>query len=475
MKIKSFIEKTFNKKSLIHMTICCLWRDDVNHHFVKNICWGLAIAILLQFSHYTGFGQSMINRAHDVLVVKDFRNEVLDRDDENSISNDIRMIVFDQKIYENNRYPGGKYWTPRELLGNTLIKSIDMGATVIVMDFKLEKPVPLTCSNGKCVDENFLYLDLLQKAADVAKEKKCVIIMPKISPDDSAKEYTKAYQQLIEKNNDVIICGNPLVYQNSQDAIVRHFNFFQTDETLDPVFSVPVLAVVYHWFGKKKGDEFIQKAKTEIKERKTISPINSPKNNAKQIQFYHQDLQKECMAARFKFRILPKNVIHDQFGGGRILTDIIIPPTIILHPNFDPKHIENKIVVIGADYPDFGDIHQTPVGKIAGVYLIANTMNVLLMSNQVKEMHFVIEYFILLLWIVIASWLYTHLNQILSLIILIVLVVFISTPVSVIVFSKWGIFMDFWLPLTIMGIREQIESTIDSLQSIYFTKKEIKK
>ena len=472
MKNKFFFIKLFNKGLLTNMILSRLWKADTNNHFIKNICWGLGIVIMLQFADNTGIGQDMINKAHDVLVMKDFKKEVLESNDQNAISNDIRMIVFDKETYEHKKYPGGKYWTPRKLLGNALIKTIEKGATVVAVDFTLEKPVPATCVNEKCVDENALYLNLLQKAADIARKKNCVIIIPKIKPENNATDYTKAYHRLIEGNSDVMISGNPLIYKNSQDKIVRHFNFFQTSKSHDIVFSVPVLAAIYHWFGKEKGDEFIQKAKAEIKAKKEISLIQSNYNTMQKIQLFYQDSQKECLAARYKFRILPKKVIHEKFGGGKIPSDLVIQPFIVLNPYFDQKRIKGKIVVIGSDYPDFGDIHQTPFGKIAGVYLIANVMNMFMMGDQVKEIHFVLKFSILLVWIVIASLLYTHLNHILSFLILIVLLISINTPVSVWIFSKWGIFMDFWLPVSIMGIRENIESTINFFLSIISKKEE---
>jgi len=451
MKIK------FIKASFIYMIISIIfwqiYETYERNHFINNLCW---VFIVLLFVYNTGVGQDMVNFAHDSLVVKDFRQEILENDNTDVISNDIRIITFDQETYENNRSPGGIFWTPRELLGKTIIKTIEMGATVVAIDFSLEKPVPVTCLNGECVDENTLYLNLLQKAADMARKKGCVMIMPNLSLKEKTTKYSTAYKQLLENNKDVIICANPLVHQNSQDKIVRHFNLFQANNH-DPVFSIPVLSTIYHWFGKEKGDKIIQKKITEIKERKELSRIISPQNSEKQILLFYQDPQKECMAARYRFRILPEEIIKQKFGV-RYISDFIIPPFIVLDQYFDKRRIKGKIVIVGADYPDFGDIHKTAVGKIAGIYLMANAMDILLMGEQIREIHFGIKFIMMILWVLIASFLFMHISKKWSIVFLFLLIVTIYSPISVWIFSKCSVFIDFWLPLFIIGILENVET-----------------
>jgi hypothetical protein len=453
------------KEKLKYIINWCSWQPEHKTQFVKNMCWGIAIAIILQFSYNTGIGQDMINIAHDFLVEADYRQNVLKGTGQNMISNDLRMIVFDKETYETNDFPGKCYWTPREFLGKTIIRSIEMGATVVAIDFSLEKPVPFTCMNGKCVDENSIYLTLLQQAAEMARKNNSVIIIPQISHKQNENIYAKAYRSLIEKNSDVLIQGIPKIYCNSNDLMVRHFNFFfQPSKKHEPIISVPVLATVHHWYNnnKEKADTIIQQLTSEIKDNKKITPVNSPSNQEQNIQLFYQQSNKECLAARYKYRILPEQIIHNRFGGGN-KPSIVINPSILLDKYIDRQRIQDKIVIIGADYSNFGDVHRTPVGNIAGVYLIANAMNMLLMSDQIKEFHFVFKFSILLVWIIIASLLYTHLPKNWSFPILILLLLSINTPVSVWLFSKWGVFMDFWLPISIMGIVEFMEPTISSL------------
>lgn len=67
--------------------------------------------------------------------------------------------------------------------------------------------------------------------------------------------------------------------------------------------------------------------------------------------------------------------------------DINFSPTVfrVLQPNevkSHPELIENQIVLFGAMYEDF-DTHWTPIGKIAGVELLAYGIQTVLLDNEI--------------------------------------------------------------------------------------------
>lgn len=60
---------------------------------------------------------------------------------------------------------------------------------------------------------------------------------------------------------------------------------------------------------------------------------------------------------------------------------VLKPEEVISHPEM----IENQIVLVGAMYED-ADTHWTPIGKIAGVELLAYAVQSVLFSNEVHEL-----------------------------------------------------------------------------------------
>lgn len=428
------------------------WPSVKKKNFLLNVFWGLVIAIVIQFVQGTGIVQGMLDKAYDSHVVKDFKSA---NDKKESVSDKIFMLLFDKTAYTTPNADGLNtlgVWTPRKKLGETVEKTIKLGAKVVVVDFDLQRPVPLICVNGNCVNENREYLSQLEKAAELLRKKDAVMILPFAELKPEAGDYLKAYQALLKKNSDVIKQGIATVYKNMSDCKVRHFRFYKKLENKEVIFSIPVLAAVFQWHGRKNGHRVLNKAREKLNSK---SAVFIPSHNRKRgIWLYATNRYGQCLEARFKFRMLTEDAIN-KLGGGLNLS-IAKPQYQVFDPYFDAQQIRGKTVLIGSVYEQSGDIHNTPVGKLPGVFLIANALNIFYKGDQIHAPHFVLNYLILFLWIVIASMLFTHLPGKWSALFLTGLIILIFSPLSAWLFAKRGIFMDFWLPATIMGFRGRI-------------------
>ncbi len=173
------------------------WPAAKQKKFLWNVFWGLMIAIVIQCVQCTGIVQGMLDKVYDSLVVKDFKSQNPKKE---SVSDKIFLLLFDEKAYTTPNADGLNtlgVWTPRQKLGETVEKAINLGAKVIVVDFDLQRPVPEICVNGKRVNENEAYLLQLEKAADLLRKKDAVMILPFSQLKPEAGEYTKDYHALV--------------------------------------------------------------------------------------------------------------------------------------------------------------------------------------------------------------------------------------------------------------------------------------
>ncbi|QTA87978.1 CHASE2 domain-containing protein [Desulfonema magnum] len=440
-------------------------------HFLLNLVWGVLAALLLHLiSSYTGIGQEMLNDTYDFLVKSDFRVAVVSGEEEEPVSDAIRMIELDAETYEAS--PGQGFWTPRELLGRTIIKSIALGAKVVVVDFALDKPVPLYYEDGAFVEENQRYLSLLREAVRLAKKQGTAIILPWKERIPNPKGYTRQYYELLDQESMVIKQGSPAVFFNTSDRKVRHLRFYKIAEDQNRVLlSLPILAALYQWHGLEQGNKIL--AETEARLKKGLGDgISIPSDgSADDIQLYHQDPSKECLPARLKFRIAPREVMTGYGNGEDLLIDMMLTPAMLLGGKFDEKIYQDKTVLIGSTYDEIRDIHVTPIGDMPGFFVIANGLNLFLRGNQVHK-HSVLKYLIVAMLIVLLAIIFVHMPLALAALLLTIVFWFSDMLISLWIFSTWGLFLDFWFLIVAIWIFENIVGLCEIAEDWLKTRRE---
>lgn len=427
------------------------WPDN-RRHFCQNLICGLLTVFILHLISYTGIGQEMLNDSYDFLVKTDFRLSIVPGKNPETISDSIRIIAFDKKSCEES--PGKGFWTPREPLGKTVIKAIELGAKVVVVDFALDKPVPLYYADGAFVEENQRYLSLLREAANLAEQKGAVILLPWTTRKAEPKGYTAQYYELMDTNRHVIRQGSPGVFFNTSDFKVRHLRFYEKhgDRVL---ISLPVMAALYQWQGIEKGHKILTETETRIRNGAEEMITIPSDGSVPGIQLHPQRKYRECLPARLKFRIAPTALVKAYAPEG--YNPLFSQRMVWTASDFlkKEKPCKGKIVLIGSAYDEIGDTHITPIGKMPGVFVVANGLNLFLSGEQIQE-HYVFKYGMILLIVVLAAYAFTRFSLALAALGLTGIFLILNMSLGIWIFSISGLFLDFWLIIAGIAILENI-------------------
>jgi len=425
---------------------------DKRKHFFRNLLCGVITVILLQLISHTGIGQEMLNDTYDFLVKTDFRLTAVPSKARDAISDSIRLIAFDKESCEES--PGQGFWTPRERLGKTIIKAIERGAKVVVVDFALDKPVPLYYADGAFMEENQLYLSLLREAVKLAEQKKAVILLPWTTRKPEPKGYTAQYYELMDTNRHVIRQGSPGVFFNTSDFKVRHLRFYEKDGDR-VLISLSVLAALYQWHGIEKGHEILEAAEARLMNTsETVISIPSD-GNVPDIRLYPQDKSGECLPARLKFRIAPMDLVKAYAPEG--YNPLFSQRMVWTASDFleTEKLCRGKTVLIGPSYSEIGDTHITPIGKMPGVFVVANGVNLFLRGEQIQE-YSLLKYGMIFLILVFAAFVFTRFDLALAALVLTGIFLILNMSLGIWIFSISGLFLDFWLIIAGIAILENV-------------------
>ncbi len=456
------------------------WSSRQRFNFALNVFWGIVVVIVLHFAQYTSIGQTAINDAYDFLVMKDFQQAIARSTEKNisPISDKIRLVVLDRETYDAS--PSRGFWTPRELLGRCIVKAIQLGAKVVVVDFAIDRPMPIYCEQGNCVDENEIFLNLLSTAIKVARKQGSVIILPWTGEKPSTDSYTRHLSRMLVENNDVLKLGSPEVFRDPSDYQVRHFGFYEpVGEDGNLLFSIHILSSIYLWYGESDGDRIIRDAEKKVRNGGHQLVIPAPRGSrGSDLKIYaHTKERHGGAAARYIFRLAPreltKEICIECEDPLLKYHDLMITPAVLLDKDAKKaRSYEGKAVLIGSTNPDMGDLHPTPLGEMSGVFLIANGINLILEKLQIHEPSLLLRILIESVIIYFVAVFFMQLSSFFAAAVLIMFLLIATTPISVLLFSKYGLFIDFWLPILGIGIHQNIADAEESVKEWWKKRKE---
>jgi len=430
------------------------FKSDWKEKYLLNVFWGFVLSILFNIIvNCTDIGHTVLNSVYDYLVVNDFEKSLksVENSKEPPINEHIRLVLFDKEIYESSDSKG--FWTPRDLVGESVLKAVKLGAKVVVADFEWNRPAPVF-SEGK--DENQRFLKLMEDAAKTARNKKAVIIIPHTEITQDKGDYKQKFEKLMKDYQDVIKQGIPAAFEDTKDYQVRHFRFYERTEQNYIFFSLQILAATYLWHDLEEGKKII----TETEKKILMGFKEIEIKTEKPICICHQnDPNKEYIDARYLFRIAQRNIITGYEDPCIKYADmnLCLSPYELLDKTGDIY--KEKIVIIGSTYPEIGDIHPTPVGKMHGVFLIANGINLFLEGLQIHEPGKSIRIIIEIIGILIAAALFTLFHSSIATFLMTGVYVTIAVIISPRLFSQYGILTDFWFPIIAVFISRFISDT----------------
>jgi hypothetical protein len=207
-------------------------------------------------------------------------------------------------------------------------------------------------------------------------QKEVSLILPAELGRNGALKYN-IFEEIIIKSPNIYRALPGLVASNADNPVRRYWREYETINSGGKpgvLWGIPILAAVL-----AKGDlqqlEDCRKAvldgkpqeiRLHLKDQKTIGVTTA---------------KEDLYLQRIRFSLIPPDVLAGEAAAGN-LGKINIP---IEDADLMPRNtFQDKIVIIGNPNPGFGDIHPTPIGKMAGMYVMANAINTLLIGPQIS-------------------------------------------------------------------------------------------
>ncbi len=114
--------------------------------------------------------------------------------------------------------------------------------------------------------------------------------------------------------------------------------------------------------------------------------------------------------------------------------------------------LDGALVIVGASHRDSGDIHMTPVGRMPGSLVLANSITALQGLEQVQRPPLLLVVAGELLLIVVTSWLFMIMSPFAATLVSSAGIALLVVPLSLLAFSQ-GVWLDFALPILAVQLK----------------------
>jgi CHASE2 domain-containing sensor protein len=472
-----------------------------NPDYWLNVGVGLVIFFVCMFAENTRWGEEIQNSAYDALI--SFENNL--QSDNSRIPKGVKKFVgwgqrqetslFFVDITEREYRDDMKdpLITPRRRIAELIRTAWEKKASVIFLDILLDKADCYDLGGDK--ELRALLQDMIDKNAETK-----LIFPAQIGADSVLRAGAFDAIFLAQKKK-----GRRIFYRTiaeasapSSDYKNRFFTAYRPafisqcskcrPRNIDIIWSVPILGTAL-----LNGKEVeLENAKTEIEKAK---PVPEKPGNASEQSYYdgHVNPLAKLQLGNdgavidvFPVGILEEDgkiLLRAGTGGGheedhalriRYLLDekhlgyrgdknrIARVEAKNFTKDSLPNSLDGKIVVIGNSSLEAGDIHPTPVGLMAGMYIVGNAINTVNAGLQPKFKRG-FQVFIELLGVFIAAFLFLHLTPLLAQVVASTILIIILIPISVLIFLNWAVFINFILPIAGMKlhrIAKNIETAI---------------
>ncbi|MDL2226638.1 CHASE2 domain-containing protein [Deltaproteobacteria bacterium OttesenSCG-928-M10] len=393
------------------------------------------LCLALQFAEMSRLGQETLDRGYDYLIRANFKKMVLQNGDPAPVSPDLRLVFFETRDYQQSYTKG--YWTPRDEVALAVLNSLKRGARVILVDFSFAGETPVVMHGDQSLDGTKKFLELLAEAAELARDKKAAILVPVVSSSPP-----KGYIDILSRYRDVFRPASFVAMRDGHDGKVRRLSWFSYNNDYTPILSSSLLAALIS--GQKDEAAAVREAKGLLvgaqDQAKLLSPVLS--------RAIKPDKQKA--SSRIIYRLLPRAIVAREFGSGPDLSKgVVWLPQQIASNNLAEPDFTGKIVLIGSDYQENGDYHQTAFGPMAGSYILANGLNMTLTERMIEEAKG-LNLTLLIVTGLLASFLYARFPSYVPTALFFGMAL-LSPWLSAWVFNRYGFFLDVWLPALGIG------------------------
>jgi hypothetical protein len=442
------------------------WERRKKINFFLNIAIGAVVSISLLFMTQFQFAENFFNDSID----KQIKNETIDlikasqqcleegnrnarcKRMDATISRDIVFIDIDNDTYSKWGEP---LFIPRDKIASFLKLAEKNQAKVVALDTMFDYPSDRPKADAA----------LRKFLADMTRRKSAMhIIFPSIKSKVDGKIRRNIFDDLIDKNNH-FHRGVPYASFSMSDKVVRYIRYYDLAKGQDGsekvIWGVPLLAVALLNNNGDKLKALEPRILDDLVHRRTAKYAVELSNHAR-IEIGNE----EAFSNRIRFALLPPGTLGSS---GNLFTQRILPDEV----EALQKELKGKIVIIGTSNPDKEGWYETPIGEMAGIYIIGNVANVLLGNRQIRDAPMWLSFAFSLILILFTSYMFTYLPRIWARTVSAIVAFAVIIPLASLFYVAYGIavntiFLSIGLIVTVMvmGWRKTLDMLKEGLQKI---------
>ena len=420
-------------------------------HFFINVLIGISITVFFYFIEHTDLGETTINKAFDFIIIREAEKsaeamESLTAKRNIGISD---QIVFAEIDHETYKKWGNPLITPRDKLAEIVKIAYEGGAKIIALDILLEDK---DCCNPQSDRE---LRNILQ---DMTYKKSSTKVIFPVRIDYDGKIQRNIFKGLIEKNPNFYM-AIAQISATADDRIVRYwvpFETFRNGNDDSVLWNMSFLIAMLNEGKEREIKEFEKTIKTSG--FRNVQHFKLKHNREITISPDKDDIYRN----RIRFLLLPKNTLSGHMGGNFF-------DTVYQYKEIKHASVKDKIVIVGNSSPDTGDIHPTPVGNMAGIFLIGNAVNTISLGLQPSQPPLWLNILIDTIIVIMAAFLFLHFNSFTAQIFSYVVIIPVLGIASWFVFLSTGIFLNFIFALIGINSHKTLAQIIESFEKKWGT------
>jgi len=410
-------------------------------HFFINIIVGLLIVLGTHFIQNTELGESSMNWALDFFIKHEAQKATIKNNEERILYVDINDDTYERW--------GKPLLIPRDKLASIIESAHEGGAKVVVVDILLDYK---DCCNPKG-DEK-----LRKVLEDIHKRKSSLKIILPILVYQNGKTSNNIFTDLIAENKGANFhYGLPYISETQKDSVTRYWMPYKVIKNIADkpfiIWGIPLLAVA---LTEEEGFEKLEGLQNDIFEGRNFKKQLTFAKNGISIMSNMQD----AYSYRIRYLQPPEKLGLNRIEAQYIKETLSKKEMERMRKTFNFK---NKIVIIGNSTNEAGDMHLTPVGNMAGLFIIGNAINTLINGLQMSQSPFWLNVIVEIIVIVIAAWFFLYFTSLLAQSLGTITLLLVFGPISWLFFIKKGIFLNFVLPIIGMVLHEiiaDVEETV---------------
>lgn len=322
-----------------------------------NIVIGLICLTGVFVWERTDWAQFTLNKVFDFAIEKEAENSAelrqsLSAGKDAKISDRIVFVEIDDDTYKKWGRP---LLTPRDRLAQIIRAANQGGARVIVPDIILDRSDPCNpAADGQL-------RGVLQEMTGRRGSAK-IIFPTRIGAHGEI--LPGVFDDLIGKNPD-FYCATPLVSDSPLDNVQRFWRPYEIVSRQGKkalLWNVSFLAAA---LAEGKEAE-LSRIQTALQARRTSESLSVQLEHGAPIGLNPED--DHGYFNRIRFFLIPSDTLAGYPGGN--LFENHYKADELTQASF-----KDKIVIIGNSSPEMGDIHPTPIGRMAGMFVLGNAIN----------------------------------------------------------------------------------------------------